>query len=165
VEDLAERRHKEARKWFGVWLAGKLGADKTGTMTDEDREELVVSKLLESCGEEIVLALNEDPVSRVFCDLWIIVDFKHSRVNLVDDAGTVRAGVSRAMYRGLRSNGADDIVTLLRSAVADELAERRDERIKRWISRRPKDFLPDLLDMVRCGEHCNVASFGEWLWR
>lgn len=155
---LPEERHKKALTWWKAWQQVKAGAPRSGAMSDTEREELVVTKLTELCAEEIIWALNDDLVGRVFCGIWLIVDYKHSMAGWTGDASVLRAGVSRALQAKL-NNETSDIVALIRTSVAQELAERRDERIERLRSRKAKDILPGLLDLTCRNQHDNAAVF------
>jgi hypothetical protein len=136
MEHPTEVRRQQAQVWFDAWLAIKSEPSRSDAIIDEDREVLVVSTLLELRAEEIVLALNDDPVACVYCKSSMIVDHEHNKAGWVGDARVLRAGVRRARSKELTIEGAD-VVTLLRTGVADELAERRDQRIERWRSQEP----------------------------
>lgn len=93
---LAEDRHKQAQQICELWLRLKAGERGSGEFTDDQREGLLVSKLVELCIEEIVLALNDDPVGRVLCGIWLLVDYKHNKAGWIGNAAILRVGVSRA---------------------------------------------------------------------
>ncbi len=162
MQSATEDRHAQVRQVCKLWLRLKAGADKrTGELTDEEREESVVSKLVELCTEEIVWVLNDDLVGRVFCNVWLIVDYKHSKAGWVGDDRVLRAGINRALHAKLKEKEAD-IVALIKTSVPEELAERRDERIKSLRSRKAAKILPDLLEMTRRYPH-NAAVIADHL--
>ena len=145
---LAVGRRAQIQACWELWQRLKGGAPRTGATSDEEREDGVVSKLIELCNEEIVCALADDPVGRVFCKVWLVVDYKRGKARWVDNARVIRAGISRALYEKLENQEAD-IVTLIRNSVAQELADRRDEGIKKLRGRKATEILPDLLETTR----------------
>jgi hypothetical protein len=155
---LPEDRYKQALAWCKAWQQVKAGAPRSGAMSDTEREELVVTKLTELCAEEIIWALNDDLVGRVFCGIWLIVDYKNCRAGWTGDASVLRKGISRALQAKL-NNEESDIVTLIRTSVAQELAERRDERVERLRSQKAQNILSGLLDLARHNQHDNAAIF------
>ena len=157
----AEDRHRKARDCCELWQRLQEGETRPGDMSDEERKERVVSKLVGLCAEEIVCALHRDPVGRVFCDVTLLVDPEHSKVGWFGDASILRAGVSRALDASLNDQKAD-IVTLIRNKVAQELADRRDERIERLRHRKVTEILPDLLEKVRRNPY-DAAVFADHL--
>jgi len=124
-------------------------------MTDEEREERIISELVKLCAPEIFGALAADLVGRVFCNLYILVDYKHKKACWVGGARVVRAGVGRAIGSCLNNSGTD-IATLVRTSVAEELAERRDEKIKELRGQRAREILPSLLEITRRNS-CDAA--------
>jgi hypothetical protein len=117
-----------------------------------EHKETVVSALMKCCADEIVIALAADPVGCVFCNLRIInVDYEHGEVGLVGELRVVREGVSRAIHAwadAWRNTRQADIAALVRIGVANELAERRDERIEGLRGRKPEELLPGLWALV-----------------
>lgn len=158
---LAEDRSAQVQDWWKAWQQVKAGAPRSGAMSDEERKELVVSKLVELCTEEIVWALNEDLAGRVFCNVWLVVDYKHSKAGWFGDASVLRAGISRALCGKLDDQEAD-IVTHIRNSVAQELADCRDKRIKKLRGRKATEILPDLLELTSRNPH-NAAVFTDHL--
>lgn len=156
-----EARRAQVQAWWKAWQQVKAGAPRSGAMSDEEREERVVSKLVELCTEEIISALNDDLAGRVFCNVWLLVDYKHSKAGWLGDASVLRAGIRRALNGRLGDQEAD-ITTVIRNSVAQELAILRDERIKRLRGRKTTELLPDLLEVTRRNPH-NATVFADHL--
>jgi hypothetical protein len=132
----------------------KSGAPRSGSITDEEREYKIVSKLLELCGQEVFEAMAADTTGRVFCDLWLIVSPPTGKIHFRGDARIVLAGMARA----LRSFGKrNDVATLVGEGIAAELAERRDERVAALRKRKANEILPHLARGVSQGLHGNTA--------
>ena len=162
ILSLAGDRYKQAQQICELWLRLKAGERRSGQFSDDEREELLISKLVELCTEEIVWILNDDPAGRVLCGIWLIVDYKHSKAGWIGDAGVLRAGVSQALHTKLKDEHAD-IVSLIKTNIARELAERRDEKV-RWLrSLKAKVLLPELLGLIQHNQHYNVAIFVDHL--
>jgi hypothetical protein len=116
-------------------------------------KETVVSELIKCCADEIFIALVTDPVGCMFCNLSVmnVGYLECGEVAWVGDLRVLRAGVERAINTwcdALQKGKQADIFTLVRMGVADELRERRGEKIKRLRSRKPEELLPDLLALV-----------------
>jgi hypothetical protein len=158
MQSLANDTYEQARQVYELWLGLRAGDKRTGRHTDEEREVAIVSKLIELCTEEIIWALNDDLVGRVFCGIWLIVDYKNCRAGWTGDASVLREGVSRALQAKL-NNEESDIVTLIRTSVAQELAECRDERVERLRSQKAQAILPGLLALTCHNQHDNAAIF------
>lgn len=155
---LIQNRGDLARQVSELWLKLKAGERRSGEVTDEEREAAVVERLLELFAEDIFEVLNHDPVSRLFCGIWVVVDHKNRKAGWAGDARVLRAGVVRALHTRLK-NPQLDIVSLIRTSIAEELINRRDERIKMLRSRKAEDILPVLLELVRRNQHDNAAAF------
>ena len=146
-----------AEVWWELWQKVNAGVPRSGEITDEERKEIVVSGLIESCGPEIFHALCADTAGRVFCGLVSVVDYRQKLGTRGGDSGIVRAGVDRALHTDLEP-GTADVATHVGTAVAAEIAIRRDAGIAQLRSLKAKKILPDLLEVRRRNPY-NAAVF------
>ena len=152
-----EHRQSQAWTWWKAWQQVKAGAPRSGKMADEERQELVVSELIKYCGPEIFDALCADAVGRVFCRLVVVVDYKRMLGTWGGDLSSVRAGVRRALHTELGPRSIN-VAAHVGTAVAAEIAIRRDERIALLRSQKVKKLLPDLLE-AQSHNRRNAAVF------
>jgi hypothetical protein len=143
----AEHRDEQARE--ALRLLVKYRHDSTmgcsvGQLTWE-HEKTVVSVWRKCYTDEIFEALVADPVGCMFSNLCIIVEHKSGTARWAGDLRVVDVCVGRAIRERLNNKQANP-ATLVKTTVANELAERRDEGIKRLRSRNPEELLPDLLE-------------------
>ena len=154
-------RHEQMRQAVNMLKQrrsdSQLGMDRTQIRWD--CEPVVVDRLIELGEREICEALGADPVARVVCSLWVVLDAAGSKGYSLGDLRGIRAGVSRAVREALGSS-VTDVDALVRSHhVAVEIAKRCDENVSELRSRKAKDLLPNILEGAGSGLQHTVAVF------
>lgn len=144
VVGLLERRHFDPQ----------LGMERVEIA--HDLEPKVVPKIFGLCGQEIFEAIAPDETGRVFCNLRLIPDISTGKFRLAGNLSIVVAGVSRAVRAALKHKDRS-VGELVRSEVASELAQRRDERIAVFRKLPAREILPRLLVGLRNGLHENMT--------
>lgn len=122
----------------------------------------MVLKLIELCTDELIWILNDDFVGCVFCGIGIIIDNKNSKAYWVGDLSAARAGVVRAL-NAMRRDDKADVVELIKTEVAKELADRRTEKIKWLRSQKAKDILSGLMYLLHRSRRHNAAVYADHL--
>jgi hypothetical protein len=82
---------RRAQEFYRLWLALREDAPRSGSISDEEREEWIVSNLMDLCTQEIIEAVLENPVGSTLIGLRIT--FPEDRVSVTGKLVVLRASV------------------------------------------------------------------------
>jgi len=146
VTSLTEKERLERlQKYLELWQQLSAGARRSGEVSDEEREQKLIDRMIPIAAPEISGAFHEDFAARVFCDLFSI-----------DDAAAGEEQVLAVIPKGLKhaghtfaENRSKPVGEHIKSCIAAELASLRDKRIVEAQNKSPEELLSVVLDWPR----------------
>jgi hypothetical protein len=146
VTSLTEKDRLEwLQKLLELWQQLLAGDPRSGEVSDEEREQKLIDRMIPIAAPEISGAFHEDFTARVFCDLFSI-----------DDAATGEEQVLAVIPKGLKHAGHTfaesrdkPVGEHIKSCIAAELASLRDRLIVEAQDKSPEELLSVVLDWPR----------------
>jgi hypothetical protein len=146
VTSLTEKDRLEwLQKLLELWQQLLAGDPRSGEVSDEEREQKLIDRMIPIAAPEISGAFHEDFTARVFCDLFSI-----------DDAAAGEGQVLAVIPKGLKHAGHTfaesrdkPVGEHIKSCIAAELASLRDKRIVEAQNRSTEELLSVVLDRPR----------------
>jgi hypothetical protein len=143
---LTERERLERlQKYLELWQQLLARPPRSGKVSDEEREQKLIDKMIPIAAPEISGAFHEDFTARVFCDLFSI-----------DDAAAGEEQVLAVIPKGLKYAGRTfaencdkPVGEHIKSCIAAELASLRDKRIVETQKKSPEELLSVVLGWPR----------------
>lgn len=168
MRNLAEDKHTRGESLCQLWRQLKAETPRSGAYSDEKREDHVIAAFAEEYAQEIIEAVAGDPVGRVFCGLWIVIDGKQARVRVDGDLTAILEGVRRVLdsYAENRKKPAGEQA---KAYVSETLTEFREQRIARVRELTPAELLSAVLKVPRPNaavilEHLTSEQQRDLLW-
>ena len=140
-----KKRLERLQKHLELWPLLLAGAPRSGEVSDEEREQKLIDRLIPIAAPEISGAFHEDFTARVFCDLFSIDDAAagEEQVLAVIPKGLNHAG------RTFAENCDKPVGEHIKSCIAAELASLSDKRIVETQNKSPEELLSVVLDWPR----------------
>jgi hypothetical protein len=126
---------------------------RDGAITDERRKEGLIDAIIDASAPEIVEAVVEDRVARVFCGLRYVVHHfpagnATDRISIEGDLTAVREGIRTAGDK-FGENRNKPVSEHVKDSIAAELARLTERQIVATQKKRPEELLSKVLDWCR----------------